>query len=273
MGGVRGVVLDIGGVLLRGPEPIPGAPAAVGELLRLGVPTAIFTNDSIHAPVEWAAILRAAGFPGLHPEQILTAGLGAVTWIARNHAGGRVRVVGSDSLRALARDHGLQPVATGAAAAVLIGEGEPFDQALLLELAERVMAGARLVVACLDPQIPSPAGPVVCPGSVLGHAVAYAAQRRPVVGGKPSAWAAHLALARLGTRPSETVMVGDQVEDMRLAYAGGLRGVLALSGLTADGDWRRWPARWHPAAVVPDVGAVPALAAPGPPAAEGGAGG
>lgn len=274
---------------MRGPEPIPSAPAAVAELLRRGIPTALFTNDSVHAPAEWVAILRAAGFPALRPEQILTAGLAAVIWVARHQPDGRVRVVGSDSLRSLARDHGLRPVAAGAAGAVLIGEGEPFDQALLLELAERVRAGARLVVACLDPQIPGPAGPVFCPGSVLGHAVAYAAQRRPVVGGKPSAWAARLALARLGTLPPETAMVGDQVEDMRLAYAGGLRGVLALSGLTADGDWRRWPARWHPAAVVPDVGAVPALvaagAAPGhvrlpsspPPgrhrAAEGGAGG
>ncbi len=260
---VHGAVFDVNGVLMRGNLAVSGAPEGLAALARLGVRTMIFSNDSEWTAAEWVQFLGAAGFD-LRTDQVMTAGLAAVDWLARRQAGARVLVLGSDSMRGMLRAQGLQPVGFDTPAdVVLIGEGQSFDDELIVRAARRVMAGARLVVACLDTQAPGEAGMRIWRGSVLAHAVSAAAMRRPVVVGKPSAWAARRVLARLQTVPAHTVMVGDQSEDMRLARAGGMGAVLVLSGFTRPGAWSRWRRPWQPDMVLPDVGGLPDLVSGG----------
>ena len=63
------------------------------------------------------------------------------------------------------------------------------------------------------------------------------------------------ALGRLGARPDETVMIGDQLDtDMTMAAGAGLLGVLVLSGETSAERLAAWP-DWPPI-VCADVGEV-----------------
>jgi NagD protein len=60
-----------------------------------------------------------------------------------------------------------------------------------------------------------------------------------VIVGKPSPIILDVALATLGVKAHEAVMVGDRIEtDIVMGKARGLATVLVLSGITASGDPR-----------------------------------
>jgi len=58
---VEAIAFDIDGVLLRGREPIPGAPALLGELREKGIPFSLLTNDGCHSPEQKSYFLRECG--------------------------------------------------------------------------------------------------------------------------------------------------------------------------------------------------------------------
>lgn len=60
---VDAIAFDIDGVLLRGREPIPGAPELLRELKQCGMPFSLLTNDGCHSPEQKSRFLRDCGMP------------------------------------------------------------------------------------------------------------------------------------------------------------------------------------------------------------------
>ncbi len=100
-------------------------------------------------------------------------------------------------------------------------------------------------------------GPSIDTGAI-GAALAHASGVDPVVLGKPSAEAYGSALAALGARPEDAVMVGDDARsDVAGARAVGLRGVLVRTGKHRPGD--EDAVEGGPDAVLGSVAELPAL--------------
>lgn len=231
---VRGVVLDIGGVLLDGLEPLPGAAEALGRLRGAGMPFLLLTNTTRRSRQELLGHLRRAGLD-VTEEQLLTPALMARSWLAEH------------GLQPMLLIHpGLRPDFAGLAEddpqAVVVGDaGDGFSYPSLNAAFRLLMRGAPLLslsgsrffregrALFLD------AGPFV-------HLLEEASGRPALEMGKPGAGFFRHAVEQLGLPPGEVVMVGDDVEsDVRGACAAGLKGMLVRTGKYQLGDEARLP--------------------------------
>lgn len=72
---IDAIAFDIDGVLLRGREPIPGAPELLRELRRKDLSFALLTNDGCHSPEQKSRFLRECGMQVM-AEDIVSCGHG-----------------------------------------------------------------------------------------------------------------------------------------------------------------------------------------------------
>jgi 4-nitrophenyl phosphatase len=240
---VRGVVMDMDGVLWRGAEKLPGVDAWFAFLRAHDVPFALATNNSSRSPGDYADKLAALGIAGVQPEQIVTSGTATVHHLRTHYpAGARVHVLGGAGLKAML---------TGAGFAV--EDGDSADPAVLPAV---VVAGidfdltyARLKTAALlirrgipfigtndDATFPMPDGLAPGAGSLLA-ALKTATEVAPQVMGKPAPALFTAAVAALGAAPGEALMIGDRLNtDIEGAAALGLQTALVLTGVSTRAE-------------------------------------
>src|SRR5437868_11056320 len=104
---VRGLLIDLDGVVYTGRIPIPGAAEFLGKARRKGLRFLLITNNSTTSPE-----LVAERLHGMHidvrPEEILTSAQAAVAYVRKQSAGARVRVIGEAGLKQAASGEGLE---------------------------------------------------------------------------------------------------------------------------------------------------------------------
>jgi 4-nitrophenyl phosphatase len=239
---IAGFLFDMDGVLYRGRRPLPGARALLDELARRNVPFAVVTNNSARTPRQYARQLAAMGMR-MPESRIITSSQVAAAYLRRAlRPGARVLVIGEWGLRQAVRRAGFA-VAWDRAAAVVVGLDRTLTFRKLARATDALVRGALFVAANPDPLIPTEHG--VLPGAgALVEALAYAVGRRPVVLGKPHPALLFEGMARIGTAPSQTVMVGDQVTtDIAAGRAAGTITVHVQTGVStarpAPGDGPR----------------------------------
>ena len=123
-------------------------------------------------------------------------------------------------------------VAWDRVAAVVVGLDRTLNYRKLSKATDALLRGAAFVAANPDPLVPTERG--LIPGAgVPVEALAYAVGRRPVVVGKPQPDLLNEGMTRIGTIPSETVMVGDQLTtDIAAGRAAGAITVHVLTGVS-----------------------------------------
>src|SRR5947209_12382269 len=96
---LRGLLIDLDGVVYSGREPIPGAAEFLAEARRRGLHFLLVTNNSTTSPELVAERLRTMRIE-VTPEEILTSAQAAVAYVC-THAqpAARVRIVGEAGLR------------------------------------------------------------------------------------------------------------------------------------------------------------------------------
>ncbi len=235
LNGVAGLILDLDGVLYRGAEAIPDAPAFLDALTARGLPYVLLTNNARATAMTAAIKLKDLGMP-VPADRIVTAG-----WATCRGLGARgrhrVRVFGPATLHAEARAAGLD-IDPGAQTpdAVLVGYDPALRAGDLAEAAHLVRAGAALVATNPDATIPGVDGLDPECGALVAF-LETATGRRAEIGGKPSRDIVHRALERLGLPAPGVLMVGDTLEtDIAGAVAAGLRSVLVTTGNNAPLD-------------------------------------
>ncbi len=222
-----GVVLDIDGVVRRGPEPIPGAGDAVARLRDRGVAVAFVTNNASRTPGEMAAALREVGVAADAGEIVTSAQAAA----ALLDPGTRCLVIGMTGLQAaLAERDCVLVESPDAAEAVVVG----FDRNLVWDDLRRatlaIRRGARFVATNADRTFPSPEG--LWPGNgAIVAALETATDVTAEVAGKPQPPLLLAAAERLPDGP--LLMVGDRPDtDLDGAAALGWDTALVLTGVT-----------------------------------------
>ena len=226
---MRAILVDVDGVLHVSGEPVPGAAEAVARLRSAGHRIRFVTNNTTRARADLARDLRGLGVH-LDDEELQTTPRAA----ARELAGRRVLVLAMAAVRSDLE--GVQLV-DGAADAVLVGgcdEGpetaEVFDYGKVNRAFLELDRGAELFCLHKNRWWLTARGPLLDAGAFVAG-LEYAADREATVLGKPSRPYFEAALAALGARRSDTIMIGDDVEaDVAGAQRCGLRGVLVRTG-------------------------------------------
>jgi len=238
MDNVRGLLIDIDGVLAVSWEPLDGAVEAVRAIREAGLPIVLLTNTTSRTRERIAGTLAAAGFP-IEPDEILTAPAAAAAHLREHRPGASCLLLNSGDIDAdldgvpLVSDPGTTPDL------VLVGGAGPeFDYAALDGVFGHLQRGAELFAMHRNLYWRTGSGLQLDSGAFL-LGLERAAGTEATVLGKPAAAFFDAALAALGVSAAAAVMVGDDLEaDVLGAQARGLTGVLVRTGKFRPEDER-----------------------------------
>src|SRR6202048_85865 len=240
---LRGLLIDLDGVVYTGRDPIPGAAGFLSEARRRGLKFLLVTNNSTTSPELVAERLR-----GMHidvtPPEILTSARAAVAYVSA-HAGPsrRVRIIGEAGLRQAAEEEGLTVILDGEIAAdwVIAGLDRAFTYEKLTSATRAIMAGAHFVATNADALLPIEGGQVLPGAGSIVAAIQTATAVAPIVVGKPEPGLFEHGLRRLGgLHPDQVAMIGDRLDtDVVGGQRAGLRTILVLSGVTTAAEASR----------------------------------
>ena len=238
---LRGLLIDLDGVVYTGREPIAGAAAFLTEARTRGLRFLLVTNNSTTSPELVAERLKSMHVD-IHPREVLTSAQAAAAYV-RDHAperGKRVRIIGEAGLRQAAEEEGLSIVEDGEASSdwVIAGLDRGFTYDKLTGATRAIMAGARFVATNADALLPVEGGRVLPGAGTIIAAIQTATAVEPVVVGKPEPGLFEHGLRRLGGLSGDQVaMVGDRLDtDVVGGRRAGLRTILVLSGVTGAAE-------------------------------------
>ena len=254
LAGARGFVFDLDGTLVLGDRrnhglrPLPGAVEITGWAAARGRPFVVFTNGTTRTPAQLAGVMREIGF-GLPDEAMMTPASSAVRVLAgQGHR--QVMVLGGPGLAEPLREAGFEvvPPAAGAAAdAVLAGWFPEFTMPALEAACHAVWSGAELYSCSETPFF------AVDGGRALGTSRAISAMIRSLTGcglrvvGKPSLDALRSAAERLGLRPAQLAVVGDDPQlEVPMAHRGRALAIAVGTGLGGPRAYQGLPATRRP---------------------------
>jgi HAD superfamily hydrolase (TIGR01458 family) len=237
---VRGVLLDVDGVLCISDVPLPGAVATLTTLRASAVPFRLLTNTAVWARATLAERLRELGLD-VADNEVLTAGYATAQWLRRRHAGQPVYLLGAGDVAA---DFVDIPLTDGDDASVVViggateGAMDGLTYAALNRAFQLVRGGARLVAMHRNASWPTAAGVQLDSGAWL-RGLEYATGVRASVLGKPSAAFFRAGFRALGLPPQQVLMVGDDLrQDVLPAMRLGAAGALVRTGKFREDDLR-----------------------------------
>jgi len=223
---VRGVLLDLEGVLYQEGERVPGADRTLAWLDDQGLAHRFLTNTTTRPRSRIVEKLRSLGITAL-AEQVFTPAR-AAHHLLQERGIHRLHLAAPAGL---AKDFaGFELVETQPEAVVLGDLHRGFTFERLESLFRMLLDGALLVALhrnrrCLrDGRQSLDVGPFVA-------ALEYASETEALVVGKPAKAFFDAAVADMGLAPAEVVMVGDDIEaDIGGARAAGLQALQVRTG-------------------------------------------
>jgi HAD superfamily hydrolase (TIGR01458 family) len=246
MAAIRGVLMDLDGVLYVGRRLLPGAVEAMARLRAAGVPVCCITNTTRRSRQRIRADLADMGLT-IADDRLLTPARAARDYLAAERLTPYLLIHPG-----LAED--FAGIAADGTQAVVIGDaGEGFTYTALNRAFRLLMMGAPLLALATNRYfreadgLSLDAGPFV---AALEHAAGVQAR----LFGKPAPAFFQAAVDSLGCRTAEAIMIGDDAEaDVNGAIAAGLAAILVRTGKYRPDDEARLDAR---ATVVDNVRAA-----------------
>ncbi len=232
---VKGVLLDLAGVLYDGERAIPGAREAVRRLRSAGLPLRFVTNSTRAPRRVLLERLARLGFE-VSPGELFTPAAAA---------------------RARLTERGLAPYllihpdlgedfegvgSAGGGMAVIVGDaGEFFTYARLNEAFRMLIKGAAFYALAANRVFRDADGELSLDAGAFVAALEYASSKRAEVLGKPAPGFFRAALDDMGVAPADAAMIGDDAEaDVAGALRAGVgRAVLVRTGKYRAGDEAR----------------------------------
>jgi len=236
---IRALILDMDGVLWRGEQLIGDLPTIFKEIERKGLKVILASNNSTRTPAKYLAKVRAFGVD-IADWQLINSAEATSDYLSQQYPqGGPVYVIGESGLVTSLIEKGFE-ISQDKAIAVVAGLDRQMDYEKINIAARLIMGGAVFIGSNPDRTIPTPSGVSPGAGTILA-AIEAASYTQPLIIGKPEPVIFEMAMKRLGTKPEETLMVGDRLEtDIRGGQNAGCRTALVLSGVTDRQDGERW---------------------------------
>lgn len=229
---VKGVLLDLSGVLYDGDRPVPGSVEAVGRLRDGGLPVRFLTNSTRSPRRKLLEKLRGMGFE-VEDGEVFTPASAACEMLRKKDLKAHLLIhpdLEEDFEGFGGRDD---------AGAVVVGDAGPYFSFDALNAAFRVLVnGAEFYALAANRTFRDADGELSMDAGAFVAALEYASGRRAEVLGKPAKAFFAAALEDMGVEAEQAVMVGDDVEsDVAGALRAGLgRAVLVQTGKYREGD-------------------------------------
>lgn len=253
--GVDLLLLDLDGVVYKGPNAIPHAVDAID---RAGIPAAYLTNNAARTDAQVAEHLSSFGLR-VRADDVVTSPQAAMNLLAHHVPdGGRVLVVGGEGLTTEVEKRGWQVVrkATDEPHAVVQGFAPHVGWADLAEAAFALQkpleqGGIPWVATNMDWTLPLDRG--IAPGNgTLVSAVHTAVSRLPEVAGKPERPIFQLAKERFGAK--NPLMIGDRLDtDIEGANKAKMRTLHVMTGVDGAKQLLSAPKMRRPDFIVEDL--------------------
>jgi len=236
--GVRGVLVDLDGVLYDADRLIAGAVDTVRWLQVNSIPHLFVTNTTSKSPAALTEKLVSFGIT-VREAKILTPAVAAAEWL-RNNAKGEIALfirpptpMNFSGLPCLPED------AERGAAYVVVGDlGDLWDYRTL-NRAFRLLyhnPEAKLMALGMTRYWLAPSGASLDVAPFVA-ALEHATGRKAQVFGKPAAAFFRMAIKRLGLPTGQVLMIGDDIQsDVGGAQRAGLKGALVKTGKFRPAD-------------------------------------
>lgn len=236
---IKALVLDMDGVLWRENDPIGDLNATFTRFNDAGLKVLFATNNASKSPQQYVEKLAGMGAT-VRPEQIITSGMGVAYLLKKRFPqGGPVYVIGEIGLVTALQEAGFYP-SENDPIAVVGGVDRQINFNKLKAATLFIRSGVPFYFTNPDKTFPTPEGLIPGAGAILA-ALVTATDVEPVIAGKPNPTLYEFALELLGTRPEETLAVGDRIEtDILGAQRAGLKTVLVLSGIASRAEGEAW---------------------------------
>jgi HAD superfamily hydrolase (TIGR01458 family) len=226
---LKGVLLDLGGVVYVGDETLPGAIESIHRLKSGGLAVRFITNVTRQSRRRLLEKLAGLGLQ-VGADEVFMPAIAARKFLV---------------------DHGLSPhllvhpaleedfdnLPEGNEEAVVIGDAEEgFTYQSLNSAFRALVDGAPFIALAKNRSFQDADGGLSLDSGAFVAALEYASGREAVILGKPSREFFQAAVDSLGCAPHEAIMVGDDVEfDVAAAIEAGLSGILVRTGKYKDG--------------------------------------
>ena len=225
---VKGVLIDLDGVMYVGDRPVPGADEAIRFLDDCGYPFRFVSNTTRKSRKTIAGNLARMGLD--IPERVIfTPAIAAAAYIQKSGKHRCFFLLAGDA----ALDFG--PACSSAPGEavdfVVVGDaGENITYENMNSAFRSLLGGAELIALEKDRYWMAAGGLSLSAGPFV-TALEYAAGKTATVVGKPSGAFFTLALEDMGLCPAEAAMIGDDIgSDIGGAQALGMRGILVRTG-------------------------------------------
>jgi HAD superfamily hydrolase (TIGR01458 family) len=252
MASIRGVLLDIDGVLHLSMQPIRGAAEVIDWLNQNGYRLRFLTNTTTLSCATLTQRLRQIGLP-VEQQQIITAPVATASYIRQHYPGKRCWLLSKGDTEV--DFAGITLVESAADVVVIGGAEELFTYEAMNHAFRMLMDGADLVAMHTNLYWRTSAGLQLDSGPFV-YALELATGKQAKVLGKPDRAFFAQALLALGVAADEAIMVGDDIEnDIGGAQQAGIGGVLVCTGKhKADSPLL---ARIHPDTILPSLADLP----------------
>ena len=254
---VRGLLLDMDGVLWRGQQPLPGLQPFFALLREKAIRLQLVSNNATLTPEGVQARLAALDV-SVELEEVLTSSMAAASYLSRQLPPGTpIYAIGQEGLRTALQNAGLQVQERGEGArAVVVGMDYQLTWSKLAEAAYALAEAQLFVATNPDRSLPTERGLAPGNGAILA-ALEAATGRTAVVAGKPEPLLFQEGLSRMQIPAEAALAVGDRLEtDILGGQRAGVATALLLTGVTRAEDLPGSPIQ--PDWIFPDL---PALSA------------
>jgi len=228
---IRVFFFDLDGVLSVGKENprYLGGREVINKIRSQGKKAFILTNDSTHTRQEIQQNLTRVGFT-FAIEEILTSSFLTAAYLTQKYGETSFFLVGENGLKRELEAAGHHPNNQNPQV-VVVG----FDRGLTYEKLDDALRllrkGAELVGSYGGAVYMSDHGPALSAGPII-KALEYGSGKKAVMIGKPSPRMFRSALWLAHEKPSNAVMIGDQIEtDLLGAQRAGVHTILVLTGV------------------------------------------
>lgn len=236
LGDIRGLIMDMDGVLWRGNENLSGVAEFFAILRARGVRFVLATNNAARTPEYYVARLKGIGV-NIEAKDVLTSSLATARYLRHlNSNGARVFIVGEEGLVQALREAGFEPVDRGAQY-VIVGLDRELTYEKLKRATLEIRSGALFVATNPDKTLPTDEGLVPGAGSILAAIQTASGKPPDIIIGKPSRTIFDLAVEMLGLPRKQVAIVGDRLDtDIEGARAADLHTILVLTGITTRAE-------------------------------------
>jgi NagD protein len=249
----KAFIIDMDGVIYHGNRLLKGVAKFVEWLTANNKSFLFLTNSSDRSPLELAQKLSRLGIM-VDPEHFYTSALATAEFLASQHPGGSVYVIGEPGLIQALYDAGFTMNNVNPDY-VVVGEGRGYSLEALERAVNLILRGARLIGTNPDLSGPVEGGIVPACGALVAP-IELAAKAKAYFVGKPNPLMMRHGMRRLNANREDTVIIGDRMDtDIVAGVESDIETVLVLSGVTALEDVPGYP--YQPKHILEGVFEIP----------------